>query len=142
LYDRDLAISPDGRQLVYRAGAAPPTLGSPLMVRATDQLDARQLHGVSTLGAFFSPDGRWIGFFTTSELMKIPIAGGPAVSIGPVTGASLGATWSDDGTIVFATADPRTGLWRVSAEGGEPTVLTTPAQDARPRRQSGGIHRA
>ena len=27
---------------------------------------------------------------------------------------------------MFATDDPSTGLWRVSADGGEPTVLTTP----------------
>ena len=38
----------------------------------------------------------------------------------------LGASWGDDNTIVFATDDPSTGLWRVSADGGEPTVLTTP----------------
>ncbi len=54
------------------------------------------------------------------------IAGGPAITLGPVTGASLGASWGDDNTIVFATNDPSTGLWRVSADGGEPTVLTTP----------------
>ena len=126
LYDRDLALSPDGRHLVYRAGGGPPTLGTALMVRATDQLDARQLPGIFALGAFFSPDSRWIGFFTTTELKKVSIAGGPAISLGPVTGASLGASWGDDNTIVFATTDPRTGLWRVSADGGEPTALTTP----------------
>jgi serine/threonine-protein kinase len=58
--------------------------------------------------------------------MKVPIAGGPAISLGPVTGASLGASWGDDNTIVFATTDPRTGLLRVSADGGEPAVLTAP----------------
>jgi serine/threonine-protein kinase len=126
LYDRDLAISHDGRHLLYRGGGGPPTLGTALMVRATGQLDARQLPGVFALGAFVSPDGRWIGFFTPTELMKVSIAGGPAISIGPVTGASLGGSWSDDNTIVFATVDPRTGLWRVSADGGEPTPLTTP----------------
>ena len=126
LYDRDLALSPDGRHLVYRAGGGPPTLGTALMVRATDELDARQLPGIFALGAFFSPDSRWIGFFTPTELKKVSIAGGPAISLGPVTGASLGASWGDDNTIVFATTDPRTGLWRVSADGGEPTALTTP----------------
>ncbi len=126
LYDRDLALSPDGRHLVYRAGGGPPTVGTPLMVRATDQLDARQLPGIVALGVFFSPDSRWIGFFTPTELKKVSIAGGPAITLGPVTGASLGASWGDDNTIVFATNDPRTGLWRVSADGGEPTALTTP----------------
>ena len=32
----------------------------------------------------------------------------------------------DDNTIVFATDDPDTGLWRVSADGGEASVLTKP----------------
>ena len=78
----------------------------PLMVRATDQLDARQLPGIFALGVFFSPDSRWIGFFTPTELKKVSIAGGPAITLGPVTGASLGASWGDDNTIVFATDDP------------------------------------
>jgi serine/threonine-protein kinase len=126
-YDRDLALSPDGRRLVYRAGWGPPTVGTSLMVRAIDDVDAGQLHGIYALGVFFSPDGRWIGFFTPTEIKKVSIAGGPAITLAPVSGASLGASWGDDNMIVFATADPRTGLWRVSADGGEPTALTTPA---------------
>ena len=38
----------------------------------------------------------------------------------------LGASWSDDNSITFATNSPGAGLWRVSADGGEPTVVTTP----------------
>ena len=43
--DRDLALSPDGRRLVYRAGGSI-TAGSPLMVRAIDQLDAQPVADV------------------------------------------------------------------------------------------------
>ncbi len=124
--DRDLAVSPDGRHFVYRAGGGAPTVGAGLMVRATDQLDARQLAGIGALGVHFSPDSRWIGFFTPTELKKISLTGGPAITLGAVSGTSLGASWGDDNTVVFATGDLRTGLWRVSADGGEPTVLTTP----------------
>jgi hypothetical protein len=123
--DRDLTLAPDGRHFVYRAGGVP-SLGSPLMVRAIDQLEAHRLPGIRAFGIFFSPDSRWIGFFTGTELKKVSITGGPAITLGPVTAASLGASWGDDNTIVFATDDPSTGLWRVSADGGEPTVLTTP----------------
>ncbi len=123
--DRDLALSPDGRHLVY-LGRGAPTVGLAVIVRAIDQLDARELPGMGALGMFFSPDSRWIGFFTPTELKKVSISGGPAITLGEVTGAPLGASWSDDSTIVFATNDPRTGLWRVSADGGEPTILTTP----------------
>ena len=42
-------------------------------------------------------------------MKKVSITGGPVITLGPVTGESLGASWSDDNTIVFATDDPKTG---------------------------------
>jgi serine/threonine-protein kinase len=41
-------------------------------------------------------------------------------------GNSLGATWDSNAGVVFATANPSTGLQRVSAEGGAAEVLTMP----------------
>ena len=124
--DRDLALSPDGRLVVYRAGGTT-TAGSPLHVRPIDQLDARPLANIALAYApFFSPDSRWIGFFESGEIKKVSITGGPVITLGPVSGRSLGASWGDDNYIVFATDERSTGLWRVSADGGEPTVLTTP----------------
>ena len=123
---RDLALSPDGRHLVYRAGGST-SAGSPLMLRAIGRLDARPLANVGNAYApFFSPDSQWIGFFEWGEIKKVAIAGGPIITIGPFTGAPLGASWGDDNTIVFATDDTSTGLWRVSANGGPPTILTRP----------------
>ena len=50
-------------RLVYRAGGSQ-TNGSPLMMRAIDQLDARPVADVARAYApFFSPDSRWIAFF-------------------------------------------------------------------------------
>jgi PAS domain S-box-containing protein len=72
-------------------------------VRGLDELGAHLLPGVDNARApFFSPDGRWIGFFASSELnpllelKKISTAGGPAISI--VRDASLiaSASWGDD----------------------------------------------
>ena len=123
---RDIALSPDGRRLVYRFGGTN-TAGSPLMVRAIDQLDGQPLAGVTNAYApFFSHDSRWIGFFEDALLKKVSVDGGPVVTLGAVTGAALGASWGEDNTIVYATDDPKTGLWRMSADGGEATVLTTP----------------
>ena len=74
--DRDLALSPDGRHLVYRFGGTS-TNGGFLMVRAIDQLDARPLADITNAySPFFSPDSRWIGFFENAELKKVPVAGG------------------------------------------------------------------
>jgi serine/threonine-protein kinase len=133
--DRDLAIAPDGSRIAYAAGAQ-----AQLMVRALDQLDATPLPGVTNARApFFSADGRWICFFdrldegvTTGPtgqrgaLKKVSTSGGPPITIASLTGASRGASWGPDDTIVFATSDPATGILRVRAAGGESEVLTTP----------------
>ena len=93
------------------------------MVRAIDRLDAQPVADVSNAYApFFSPDNRWIGFFENTDLKKVSIAGGPAITLCQFSGIPLGASWGDDNTITFATNAPRTGLWRVSADGGEPTI--------------------
>ena len=123
--NRDLALSPDGRHLVYRAGGSN-TAGSPLVVRAIDRLDAQPVADVNVAYApFFSPDNRWIGFFENTDLKKVALAGGSAITLCQFRGIPLGASWGDDNTITFATNAPGTGLWRVSADGGEPTILTT-----------------
>ena len=91
-----------------------------------DQLEATALSGPGAPQAvFFSPDRQWVGFFDSDTLKKVAITGGPAVMvcrIDTANGAS-GATWGADGTIIFATNTPGTGLWRVSAAGGEQAVL-------------------
>ena len=130
--DRDVALSADGMRLAYTAGDQ-----AQLMVRPIDQLDAAPLAGIVNARApFLSPDGRWIGFFdrldegvTTGPvqrgaLRRVSLSGGPPITICPLTGASRGASWGPDDSIVFATSDPSAGLLRVAAGGGEPEVLT------------------
>ena len=106
----DLALSPDGRMLVYVVGGARPGLV------------ARQLEGLNTdairggeggTAPFFSPDGAWIAFFADGKLKKVPATGGPAVTICDVPVNAHGA-WGDDGTIVVA----RPYLYRVPSTGG------------------------
>jgi serine/threonine protein kinase len=123
--DRNLVLSPDGRHLVYRSGGT--SNGGPLMLRSMDRLDAQPLAGVTNArGPFFSFDGREVGFFDRREIKKISLTGDPATTICRFEGYPRGGTWGDDNTIVFATDDEATGLQRVSAAGGQPSVLTTP----------------
>ena len=77
---------------------------------------------------FFSPDGRWVGFTTSTEMMKVPAEGGRPFRLADARGAG-GATWLEDGTIVFAPMYSD-GLFRVSAEGGTPERLTTPDHES------------
>jgi serine/threonine-protein kinase len=116
--DRDVSVSADGMRLTYTAGDR-----AQLMVRPLDQLEAVPLAGIANARApFFSPDGRWIGFFdrldegvTTGPvvrrgaLRRVSTSGGPPIAICPLTGASRGASWGPDDSIVFATSDPSTG---------------------------------
>ena len=53
----------------------------------------------------------------------MPVSGGTSLSICKVS-RSRGATWLPDNTVVFAPS-PNSGLFKVSAAGGEPQALTT-----------------
>jgi serine/threonine-protein kinase len=131
--DHDLAISPDGSHVVYRVASAGRSI---LAVRGIDELTARPLQGTdnSVYAPFISPDGAWVGFSDESDgtLKRVSILGGRPVRIS-VTGAGgagiAGASWGEDGTIVFGTGSSG-GLQRVAATGGQPEELTklTPGQ--------------
>ena len=123
---RDLAISSDGRLIAYfsRSGTA-----DRLLLRSLDQLTSTALvaDGLPR-SAFFSPDDEWVGFFdqTSSELKRVSVRGGPALTISDTPGFLRGASWGSDDTIIFATLASDSGLWRVRAGGGTIEQLTTP----------------
>jgi len=131
-----LSISSDGTQLVYVGENLDMPPGAPgarwqLQLRSLTTLGVRDLPG--TAGAsqpFFSPDGQWVAFFTgTGRLEKVSVSGGDPVRLVEGLNGSRWASgvWTEDGTIVFERAG---SLVSVSAEGGEPTVLTTPDESA------------
>ena len=125
--DRDLAVTPDGRRIVYRAAVGS---GYKLVVRDLTQGSDRVLDGTDFARTpFISSDGQWVGFFLASVLKKVPIGGGPPVTVADFTSVPRGASWWGD-TIVLATADPLTGLLSVPAGGGTPTVITKPDNTA------------
>jgi serine/threonine-protein kinase len=124
--ERDLTITPDGSRVIYVGDG-----GRQIFVRALDNLEAQSLVTGRTLRSpFVSSDGRWVGFVEDlASLKKVPIAGGPAISVTQIDAVIRGAAWLPDNTIVFAT-NRTAGLQRVSADGGKPTTLTK-ADDAR-----------
>lgn len=120
-YQPSVAISPDGRTVVYRARRDNVTQ---LFARRLDSLDPQPIPGTANAtGPFFSPDGRWIGFDGDGVLKRVPLDGGAVVDIAAAPGGAT-ATWLEDDTIVFATNTSRV-LQRVAAAGGAVTAITT-----------------
>ena len=116
-----LALSPDGRTLVYSTEQM-------LWVKHFDRPDnAVALAG--TEGAespFFSPDGLSVGFVAGGRIRRVTVDGGPVLDItGPDedVGGYVGASWADDGMIVYAGQSARE-IWQVPARGGTSTQLT------------------
>ena len=117
-----LAFSPDGRRLVFAAQGAEGK--QQLWLRAVDSLAAQPLAGTEDASyPFWSPDGRYIGFFAEHKLKKVDASGGTVQTICDAS-EGRGATWSQRGVIVFSP-QPFGGLWVVSASGGDPASLTT-----------------
>ncbi len=116
-----LAISPDGRTVVYTASRTGRNVQ--LYVRGIDQSDATALAGTEGgYGPFFSPDGRWIGFFASGKLKKVLAAGGGLETIADAS-LGLGGAWSKDDTIYFAPFNT-SAIWKVSSNGGTPQEWT------------------
>ena len=114
-------LSPQGDKLAFVAHSGDSKL---LWVRSLNSDFAKQLDGTSGAAhPFWSPDGRYLGFFAGGKLMKVPADGGPVVTLANAPNPRGGA-WGAAGVIVF-TADYTSGLMKVNAQGGtaEPATV-------------------
>ena len=118
---RSVVMSPDGTELAYlaiRGGVRK------VFLRALDSLESRSLAGTDgAQSPFFSPDGRWIGFFAGNKLKKISAGGGAPEEVCEAPGF-WGGAWAPNDVIYFA-AGPMSALWQVPAAGGPPKPFTT-----------------
>ncbi len=122
-----LAISPDGRHVVYLA-----TIDDTprLMLRSISELDARPIpESELATDPFFSADGQSIGFFSEvgGALKTASLKSLLPTELAPI-GNPRGGSWGDDGTIVYAPSFA-TGLMRFDLDTGESTQLTEPIEE-------------
>src|SRR5262245_15372026 len=114
-----LAISPDGRSIVF---AATTEGRSRLWLRSLDATAARQLTGTEDARfPFWSPDSRSIGCFALDDKLKrIDVDGG---AIGELVFAPVGAggAWNREGTVLYAPV-PDAPILRVPANGVSSTI--------------------
>ena len=123
-----VALSPDGRQALYAASHGSGSGDWALHIRDLDQLNGRVLPG--TEGATspeFSPDGRWVAFGAPDgTLRKIAVDGTSLATLGQIgAGGVEGLTWLSERELVFSKTNLASRrLWRVSSEGGTPTLFS------------------
>lgn len=129
-----MALSPTGDQLAYIAPRGESTM---LAVRPLDRDSAFVVPG--TDGAyhpFFSPDGRWVGYFTGNELRKVLVSGGSPLTLATVDRPS-GAVWRTADEIVLFQQDGFE-MRRIPASGGPGTSTLLSAQFGAPDTLPGG----
>jgi eukaryotic-like serine/threonine-protein kinase len=112
--------SPDGKLLAYSAPG--PEGRRVLWVRPLDSEEAKPLAGTEDpLRTFWSPDGRWIGFYSQGKLKKASRDGTSVLTIAAVSGFD-DAAWGK-GEILF-TPSNRSGIFQISENGGTPRQIT------------------
>jgi serine/threonine protein kinase/Tol biopolymer transport system component len=119
-------LSPDGQQVAFLAakkGASfTPSGGSLYLLRLSTGESTPAPGGQGALFPFWSPDGKYLGFFSEGKLKKIPVTGG-TVQVLCDAPEGRGGSWNEQGTIIFA---PRIAgsLQSVSDGGGTPVEIT------------------
>jgi serine/threonine-protein kinase len=117
ILNRVIAVSPDGQRIVYTNQGEPG-----LLVRVLDQVEPRGLPG--TAGArdiAVSSDSQHMVFWVSDQIKRVPIDGGPVVTVGPAPGRPLGISWAPDGFIYYGRGAE--GIWRIRESGGRPELV-------------------
>ena len=92
--------------------------------QSTSGGEARPLSGTEAgTYPFWSPDSKWLGFFSSGKLKKAPIETGPVLELADAPRAR-GGSWGTNNMILFAPT-PTGNILVVSATGGAAKAVTT-----------------
>ncbi len=127
------ALSPDGSKLAFlvnlislsneRLSNTAAASDSKLWVRDVNTGAMHQVEEAERPSfPFWSPDGKYIGYFSAGKLKKVALAGGP-VQVLCDAPEGRGASWNPRGVIIFTPniAEP---LYKVPEGGGTPEKIT------------------
>jgi serine/threonine-protein kinase len=122
-----VVVSPDGQRIVYVAAIGDSTR---LYMRSLEGFESTPIAGTDgATNPFFSPDGKWIGFWidvpNNGFIRKVPVAGGPVTTVAEHA-AFLGGAWGADDSILYGT------LGRISRvpPTGAAQLITVPTEGA------------
>ena len=112
-------ISPDGRNIALIDASN----GQILVYSLEDKTIIRLRKTEGSSEPFWSPDGKYIGFFNNFRLKRTDLIGGTPVTICLAVNAR-GGSWNRNNQIIF-TNDYQAPILVVSADGGNPKPVTT-----------------
>jgi len=117
-----LTLSPDGPNLVYSANQR-------LYLRSMSDMEAKPLQGTAgekndVTTPIFSPEGRWVAFysFTDRRIKKVAIGGGAAIPLCEADNP-YGGSWAANNQIIIGQGSK--GIIRCSANGGKPETIVS-----------------
>jgi eukaryotic-like serine/threonine-protein kinase len=115
------ALSPDGNKVAFVASNAEE--GRQLWVRQLSSPSAQPLAGTEDAEfPFWSPDSRYIGFFSAGKLRTVDAGGGAVLTLADAP-LGRGGSWGPDGTILFAPA-ASSAIFRIPESGGTAKQVT------------------
>ena len=119
----NIALSPDGRTVVFVGKAADGSRR--LYARALHEVMPRALAGTEGAASpFFSPDGRWIGFWSGGKLLRVVVEGGLPQTLATPSPEFNGGTWTKRDVIVYSSAG---SLYSIPSSGGTPMLIAAPS---------------
>jgi eukaryotic-like serine/threonine-protein kinase len=117
---RSVAISPDGRKLLYSTAGAG---GEKLYLRHMDRTEPQPVAGGDGgRYPFWAPDSSQFAFFAGGKLKRAALGDSMPVELCDLAGNPAGGAWNGDGVIVYGGLG--TALLRIPAAGGTPAPVT------------------